>query len=133
MNHPEGRRRAAARGSVRAPRVEERASFVEMRLDSARRAFTSDAALAESLGVSPSQVARWRKGQRPDSENLERLVAIDVVVELLTGVLSAGRIPKWLSGPNANLGGRTPLGVLRQGDLPSVVAAVRVLKSGAYA
>lgn len=52
---------------------------------------------------------------------------------MLTGVLSASRIPKWLSGANANLADRTPLVVLRQGDLPAVIAAVRVLKSGAYA
>lgn len=122
------RRRGAAR-----PPTGRAESFVKLRLDSARRAFPSDAALAGALGVDPAQIARWRKGQHPEPENLDRLVGIDAVVEMLTGVLSASRIPKWLNGANANLADRTPLVVLRQGDLPAVIAAVRVLKSGAYA
>jgi transcriptional regulator with XRE-family HTH domain len=124
---------AARRGGGSNPAGASDRDFLRLRLDSARRAFASDAALAKALGVNASQVARWRKGQHPDPENLDRLVGIDAVVEMLHGVLSDTRIPKWLTGPNANLGGRTPLGVLRQGDLPSVIAAVRVLKSGAYA
>lgn len=122
-----GRRGAARPAAGRAE------SFVRLRLDSARRAFSSDAALAGALGVDPAQIARWRKGQHPGPENLDRLVGIDAVVEMLNGVLSGSRIPKWLNGPNVNLGERTPLVVLRQGDLPAVIAAVRVLKSGAYA
>jgi hypothetical protein len=64
---------------------------------------------------------------------MDRLVALDAVVQMLTGVLSPTRIPKWLAGPNANLQDRAPLAALSQGDLPAVIAAVRVLKSGAYA
>jgi hypothetical protein len=107
--------------------------LVNMRLDSARRAFDSDSAIAKALGVDPAQITRWRRGQVPDPENADRLAALDVVVEMLSGVLSESRIPKWLRGPNANLGDRSPLGVLRMGDLPAVIAAIRVLKSGAYA
>jgi transcriptional regulator with XRE-family HTH domain len=104
-----------------------------MRLDSARRVFDSDAAIARALGVNAAQVARWRKGQAPDGENLDKLAALDVVVEMLSRVLSESRIPKWLNGANANLADRTPLGMLRMGDLPAVIAAVQILKSGAYA
>lgn len=116
----------------RRPRVTQ-AQLVNMRLDSVRRAFTSDAAIAKALGVDPAQVTRWRQGQTPDEENADRLAALDVVIEMLSGVLSESRIPKWLQGANANLADRTPLGMLRMGDLPAVIAAVRVLKSGAYA
>jgi hypothetical protein len=107
--------------------------FTAWRLDSARRAFGSDAAIARALGVDPAQVSRWRAGQTPDPENADRLVALDATVEMLWGVLSESRIPKWLQGANENLGGRSPLTVLRQGDLPAVIAATRVLKSGSYA
>ena len=107
--------------------------FVNLRLDSARRAFASDAQVARALGVNPAQVARWRRGQEPDDENADRLAALDAVIQMLDGYLSPSRLPKWLSGPNANLGARTPLAALRAGDLPGVIAAVRVLKSGAHA
>lgn len=107
--------------------------FLTLRLDSARRVFASDAQLARALGVNPSQVARWRQGQHPDEQNADRLAGLDAVIEMLDGYLSPSRIAKWLSGPNANLGDRSPLAALRAGDLPGVIAAVRVLKSGAHA
>ncbi|MBI4545985.1 MAG: hypothetical protein HY703_12365 [Gemmatimonadetes bacterium] len=124
---PERRTRRRRRGS--AARALE---FVNLRLDSARRVFDSDAQVARALGVDPAQVARWRRGQVPDEENSDRLAGLDAVIEMLDGYLNPGRIPKWLSGPNVNLGGRTPLVALRAGDLPAVIAAVRVLKSGAH-
>jgi transcriptional regulator with XRE-family HTH domain len=107
--------------------------FVNLRLDSVRRAFGSDAQVARALGVNPAQVARWRRGQEPDDVNAERLAGLDAVIEMLDGYLSATRIPKWLSGANANLGERSPLAALLAGDLPAVIGAVRVLKSGAHA
>jgi hypothetical protein len=69
----------------------------------------------------------------PDPTNADQLAGLDLVIELLDGYLSPGRIPKWLHGANANLGDRTPLGMLRMGRLPEVIAAVQVLKSGAHA
>lgn len=128
----ESQRKSGGRGRARAANAD-RADLLRLRLDSVRRAFPSDRTLAQALGVDPSQVARWRKGQEPDTENLDRLVGLDATVEMLTGVFTEGRVAKWLAGPNANLGDRTPLTVLRQGDLPAVIGAVRVLKSGAFA
>jgi hypothetical protein len=131
-----GKEASTRPGSSRATRTRATRSavdFVELRLDSVRRAFASDAEVARALGVNPAQVARWRRGQEPDAENADRLAGLDAVIEMLDGYLSPSRIPKWLSGPNANLGDRTPLAALRAGDLPGVIAAVRVLKSGAYA
>lgn len=107
--------------------------FVNLRLDSARRVFNSDAQVARALGVNPAQVTRWRRGQEPDELNADRLAGLDAVVEMLDGYLSPSRIPKWLAGANANLGERSPLAALRAGDLPAVIGAVRVLKSGAHA
>ena len=136
MPGPENPSRAAPgrRASRERPRGGRRgARFLTLRLDSARRVFASDAQLARALGVDPSQVARWRQGQQPDEQNADRLAGLDAVIEMLDGYLSPSRIAKWLSGPNANLGDRTPLAALRAGDLPAVIAAVRVLKSGAHA
>lgn len=110
-----------------------REDFVALRLDSVRRVFESDAHVARALGVDPAQVSRWRRGQAPDPLNRDRLTALDSVIEMLTGYLSPGRTRKWLAGANGNLGDRSPLQTLRQGNLPGVLAAVHVLKSGAHA
>jgi transcriptional regulator with XRE-family HTH domain len=107
--------------------------FTTMRLNSARRAFASDAELADVLGVDRAQPSRWRAGQAPDPHNRERIVALDAVVELLGTYLSASSIPKWLNGVNAHLGNRRPLEVLRNGHLSEVIAAIEAEKSGAYA
>jgi transcriptional regulator with XRE-family HTH domain len=107
--------------------------IVRMRLDSARRAFGSDAELAEVLGVDRAQPSRWRAGQAPDPLNRERIVAVDVVVELLSTWLSPASIPKWLNGVNAHLGNRRPVAVLRDGGLSEVVAAIEAEKAGAFA
>lgn len=104
-----------------------------MRLNSARRAFATDAELADVLGVDRAQPSRWRAGQAPDPHNRERIVAVDAVVELLGTYLSARSIPKWLNGVNAHLGNRRPLEVLRSGHLSEVIAAIEAEKSGAYA
>jgi transcriptional regulator with XRE-family HTH domain len=107
---------------------------IVIRIDSARRAFPSDASLAEAIGVNRSQVRRWREGlTEPSPEAADRLVGLDAVVELLSGYLEPSSIRKWLEGFNAHLGNRRPIDVLRQGNLSEVVAAVQAAKSGAYA
>lgn len=109
-------------------------SYYLMRLESARRAFSSDAQVADALGVDRAQVKRWREGQtQPGPENADRIVGLDTVVALLTGYLEPGSIPKWLKGFNAHLGDRRPMDLLRQGNLSDVIAAIEALKSGAYA
>jgi hypothetical protein len=108
-------------------------AFVILRLDSARRVFRSDAAVAEALGVNRTQPSRWREGQMPDPRNLDRLVGLDVVVQLLTGFLRESTIPKWLQAANPRLGDRSPLYMLREGRLPDVIAAIQAEKSGSFA
>lgn len=121
--------RAARRpGSAGAP------SFLAVRLESARRAFPSDAQVAEALGVDRAQVKRWRDGRTaPGPENADRLIGLDTAVELLSGYLEPSSIPKWLMGINAHLGDRRPIDLLRRGNLAAVIAAIEALKSGAYA
>lgn len=125
--YPTARQRASA--ARRSPEAER----VAMRLQSARRAFETDAELADLLGVDRAQPARWRAGQAPDPANREKIVALDVVVELLSGYLSPSSIPKWLNGTNAHLGNRRPIALLREGNLSEVIAAIEAEKSGAFA
>jgi hypothetical protein len=129
-----GRRRLPAAPPSPQPSPDPRESeFVRLRLASARRAFSSDAELADVLGVDRAQPGRWRAGQAPDPLNRERIVAIDVVVELLGTWLAPTSIPKWLNGVNAHLGNRRPVQVLRDGGLSEVIAAIESEKGGAYA
>jgi len=108
--------------------------FLAARLESARRAFPSDAQVAEALGVDRAQVKRWREGRTaPGPENADRIVGLDTAVELLSGYLEPSSIPKWLMGLNAHLGDRRPIDLLRRGNLAEVIAAIEALKSGAYA
>lgn len=99
----------------------------------ARRAFASDAEMAETLDVHRSQITRWKQGTVPDSENSEKLIGFDVVVSLLDGFLHLETIPKWLRGVNAHLGNRRPIDVLREGRLSDVIRAIEAEKSGAFA
>src|SRR5262245_30179449 len=81
---------------------ETRAAYYPTRLDAARRAFPSDAQVAEALGVDRAQVKRWREGRTtPGLEAADRLVGLDAVIDLLHGYLEPASILKWLQGTNA--------------------------------
>ncbi len=99
----------------------------------ARRAFASDSALADALGVNRSRVARWKQGERPEPENEAGLRDLGVVVSLLTGYLEDDAIPDWLHGMNPHLGHRRPLDVLRTGRLSEVVQVIEAEQGGAFA
>ncbi|MGH7464144.1 MAG: antitoxin Xre/MbcA/ParS toxin-binding domain-containing protein [Longimicrobiales bacterium] len=110
------------------------AHYYALRLESARRAFDSDAKVAEALGVNRAQVKRWREGEtEPGPGNAERVIGLDAAVELLSGYLEPSSAAKWLMGHNAHLGDRRPVDLLREGNLSGVIAAIEALKSGAYA
>jgi hypothetical protein len=122
-------------GKRRATAVHETApDYYAVRLESARRAFDSDAQIAAALGVNRAQVKRWREGDTvPGADNADRVVGLDAAVELLTGYLEPSSVTKWLLGHNAHLGNRRPVDLLREGNLSDVIAAIEALKSGAYA
>lgn len=102
-------------------------------LDTIRLAVGSDRAIASMLGVSPSQVSRWRGGQTPDPGNADRVAALALVVEMLLRWLDETVIEDWLLGPNAHLANRTPVYLIRKGRLADVLGAAEALKAGVYA
>lgn len=102
-------------------------------LDTIRSAVESDRGVASILGVSPSQISRWRGGQTPDLVNADRLAALATVVEILGRWLDPGVVEEWLLGPNAHLGDRSPAFVIRTGRLGDVLGAAEALKAGVYA
>lgn len=102
------------------------------RYASVRRAFPSDAALADLLGVHRSRVSRWKRGATPDPEHAQQLLGLDMAISLLGGFLEPESIPEWLLGVNTHLGHRRPVDVILDGELSAVVAAIEAEKSGAY-
>ena len=102
-------------------------------LDTIRSAIGSDRQIAGILGVSPSQVARWRGGQVPDHENADRLGGLALVVEMLLRWLDADVIAEWLEGANGHLGNRAPSYLIRHGRVADVIGAIEAEKAGVYA
>ena len=107
-------------------------NLVAARYASVRRAFPSDAALAELLGVHRSRVSRWKRGAPPDPVHAQQLLGLDMAISLLSGFLQPESIPDWLLGVNAHLGHRRPVDLILEGKLSHVVAAIEAEKSGAY-
>jgi hypothetical protein len=103
------------------------------RLDSLRRVFSSDAAIAEVLDVSRAAPGRWRQGALPDPETESRLIALDTTVSLLATFLHPATIPKWLRGPDPFLGDRSPLELVRNGQLAEVIRAIEADRAGVFA
>jgi len=102
-------------------------------LDTCRSALGSDRAVAEILGVSPSQVSRWRAGQIPDLDNADRLAGLALVAEMLARWLAPEVREGWLHGPNAHLDDRSPAYLIRLGRVAEVVGALEADKAGVYA
>ncbi len=75
-----------------------------LHLDACRAALGSDRAVADALGVSASQVSRWRKGQTPDPDNADRLGGLALVAEMLGRWIEPETVGAWLRGANVHLG-----------------------------
>jgi hypothetical protein len=110
-----------------------RVSETAARYGSVRRAFPSDAALAEALRVHRSRVARWKRGEPPGTHHAEQLLRLDAVISLLSTYLEPEVFQDWLYGVNGQLGHRRPIDVLREGRLSEVIAAIEAERSGAFA
>ncbi len=99
----------------------------------ARKAFTSDAALADAMGVHRSQVTRWAQGRSAHAENAWLLRDLAAAVSRLSDFYQTGTINRWLFGANPDLDGEQPMELLRQGRLPEVLMAIQAQTSGAFA
>ena len=110
-----------------------RTARAQSHLKMIRAGVRSDRGIADVLGVSNSQVSRWRRGQRPDRANADRLAGLALVVEMLLRWLDADIVEEWLTGANAHLDGATPSYFIRQGRLADVVGAVEAIKAGVFA
>ena len=123
------RRGSANRDTTEVPGV----SLSVHHLDTCRAALGSDRAVSIILGVSPSQVSRWRRGQLPDLDNADRLAGLALVTEMLLRWLDPMVLEGWLHGANAHLGDRSPVYMIGQGRVADVIGAIEAGKAGVYA
>ena len=80
-----------------------RTARAQSHLKTIRIGVRSNRSIAAVLGVSHSQVSRWKQGQRPDRDNADHLAGLALVVEMLLRWLDADIIEEWLTGANAHL------------------------------
>jgi hypothetical protein len=124
---PEGRGERPLVQSVEPAACIQRAYYLE-----ARKGFTSDAALADAMGVHRSQVTRWSQGRSAHAGNAWLLRDLAAAVSRLADFYHTGTINRWLFGTNDELGGEQPMALLRQGRLPEVLMAIQAQTSGAF-
>ena len=98
-----------------------------------RAGVRSDRSIAAVLGVSASQVTRWRQGQRPDRENADRLAGLALAVEMLLRWLEPDIVEEWLTGANAHLDGATPSYFIQKSQIAEVIGALEAMKAGVFA
>ena len=115
------------RGKIPAP------SLSAQHLTTCHAALGSDRAISAILGVSPSQVSRWRRGQSPDVDNADKLAGLALVVEMLSRWLAPEALEGWLYGVHAHLGDRSPAYLIGQGLVAEVIGAIEAEKAGVYA
>jgi hypothetical protein len=98
-----------------------------------RQALGSDRAVAYTLGISASQVSRWRRGQTPDIDNADKLAGLALIVEMLGRWLQPEALPGWLTGVHAHLDDRSPAYLIGRGRIADVIGAIEAEKAGVFA
>ena len=99
----------------------------------ARRAFSSDAQMAEMLGLDRTRLIAWKKGSSaPRLEHVRYLADVATTVDALLRFLHPSVVAGWLTTPQYELDDRTPVEMLREGHLPEVLQSVNATEHGAY-
>jgi hypothetical protein len=99
----------------------------------ARKAFSTDTALAEAIGVHRSQVTRWKAGDPANPENAWLLRDLAFAAETLSEHFDFAASHAWLHGRSPELDGETPLEAIRAGRVADVLMTLQAQVSGAYA
>jgi transcriptional regulator with XRE-family HTH domain len=94
--------------------------------------FGSQRRLAGLLGVSPSRVTRWLRGEGIDIDNAERVDALEHVMASLLRLYEGKAAEAWLVGLNPRLGAR-PIDLIRAGRASELLRAISAERAGSYA
>jgi hypothetical protein len=90
--------------------------------------------IGDILAVSERTLRRWRhENQVPRLRQKERIEDLRELKYVLREVFpEAGARELWLHSPSALLRGRTPMSLLRRGQVSRVAGALATLESGAF-
>lgn len=91
--------------------------------------------ISELLGATRRTVSRWRSREfAPSPRHREGIEKLRVLRHLLESVFEDEETAAaWLYGSVPMLEGRSPIGLLRRGDMDPVIETLAGLESGAYA
>lgn len=98
----------------------------------ARKAFPTDAALGDAIGVHRSQITRWKTGDPANPENAWLLRDFAFAAETLSEHFETATAFAWLHGRSPELDGETPVEAIRGGRVAGVLIAIQAQTSGAY-
>ena len=104
-----------------------------VKIKALRRDFKSQAAVADLLGVSRSQITRWLQGAGMDALNAERIDLLELVWSNLLRLYEPEAARAWLMGVNPNLGDRRPIDLIRAGRIEELMRAIRAERADAFA
>src|SRR6058998_546015 len=103
------------------------------KVEALRVDFKTQAALADLLGVSRSQITRWLRGAGIDPLNAEKVDLLELVWSNLLRLYEPDAALAWLFGVNPLLGDRRPVDLIRTGRTEELMRAIRAERSDTFA
>jgi len=87
--------------------------------------------VARVLGTTPRSVQRWNSdSSSPRKDTEDRLIELEVVLQLALEVMTDSAARLWLRTPNPTLDWDKPLEVVGRGDYKHVIDALHALSEG---
>lgn len=109
-------------------------SAVATRLDSIKaKGGVRAREVAQLLDTTPQTISRWQTGRaEPQPDGLQRLLALEWLVEQLADFYSPDEARLWLFSHHAQLGGGRPADRIADGRIDEVLALIDQLRDGAF-
>jgi uncharacterized protein (DUF2384 family) len=109
-------------------------SAVASRLDSIKnKGGVRSREIAQLLETTPQTISRWQTGRaEPQPDGLQRLLALEWLVEQLAELYSPDEARLWLFSRHPLLDGRRPADLIAEGHAEDVLALIDQLRDGAY-
>jgi transcriptional regulator with XRE-family HTH domain len=89
--------------------------------------------IAQLVGATPQTLSRWTTGKNePQSEHLQRLLSLHYLAEQLAEFFEPADVKFWLMSPHPQLGGQTPMDLLRQNRFPEILDVIERMRDSSY-
>lgn len=89
--------------------------------------------VANILDIRPETVSRWNQGKAfPHPETQKILLELEYIVDQLADFYEPKDARLWLHSRQKRLGGETPVALIQQGKIDSVIAVIDQLRDGVF-